>query len=339
MTTDTTVREVGEPEVVEPPAGRRSHLGRIVAIVVSLVSLVAVVVWATGQETPRFPTAAGDLALLGAAIGLYGVATLARGWRWHTILKRAGVTHKAADAYALVPVGYMGNAVLPARGGEVMRMFLMAGRSDARRREVLGSILSERVLDAVTLALLFIVLTFAGIADSPLGDRPAVLALIGLGVGLVAISAYLALRRRGRFERFAATVRPVVRASRPLLGPAGALLGGTTLLVWLLEGTIFYLVAESLSLGISLAEGCSLLVLTSFMSLIPAAPGYVGTFDAAVLFGLKALDVTGGQAVAYALLVRFVLFFPITIAGLILLVTRYGGLRQLRGRAPTASAA
>ena len=36
---------------------------------------------------------------------------------------------------------------------------------------------------------------------------------------------------------------------------------------------------------------------------------------------------------AYALLVRFVLFFPITVAGLVLLVTRYGGLGQLR-RAP-----
>ena len=48
------------------------------------------------------------------------------------------------------------------------------------------------------------------------------------------------------------------------------------------------------------------------------------------MFGLHALSVDGGQAVAYALLVRFVLFLPITVAGLILLVTRYGGLRQLR---------
>ena len=54
-------------------------------------------------------------------------------------------------------------------------------------------------------------------------------------------------------------------------------------------------------------------------------------FDAAVIFGLKALDVTGGSAVAFAVLVRFVLFAPITIAGLALLIGRYGGLRRLRG--------
>jgi hypothetical protein len=316
------------PQLVE--ARRPARWSRILAAVISVVSLAAVVVWAAGQERPRFPTAAGDLALLGLAIGLYAVATVLRGWRWHVILRQAGVSHRAIDAYALVPVGYMGNAVLPARGGEVMRMFLLAGRSDARRREVLGSILSERVLDAVTLALLFIALTFAGIANSPLGEEPAILALAALGLGAVGLAGYLALRRRGRFDRFATLVRPVVRASRPLIGPTGLVLGGATFAVWLVEGVIFWLVAQSLSLDVSLAEGCSLLVLTSFMSLVPAAPGYVGTFDAAVVFGLEALKVTGGQAVAYALLVRFVLFFPITVAGLILLVARYGGLRQLR---------
>jgi uncharacterized membrane protein YbhN (UPF0104 family) len=67
-------------------------------------------------------------------------------------------------------------------------------------------------------------------------------------------------------------------------------------------------------------------------SLIPAAPGYVGTFDAAVIFGLRAVGVVGGQAVGFALLVRFVLFVPIIVVGLVLLVTRYGGVRQLRRR-------
>ncbi len=317
------------PVVAPAPRARWS---RVLAIVVSIVSLAAVVVWASGQPTPRFPTSVGDLSLIALGVALYAVATFARGWRWHAILRRGGVAHRPVDAYALVPVGYMGNAVLPARGGELLRMFLMAGRADARRREVLGSIVSERVLDAVTLALLFIALTFAGIAGSPLGERPAALALAGLGVGVAALALYLALRRRGRFEGFAATVRPVVKASRPLIGPAGALLGGVTLAVWLIEGTIFWLVAQSLSLDVSLAEGASVLVLTSFMSLVPSAPGYVGTFDAAVVFSLEALGVTGGQAVAYALLVRFVVFFPVTVAGLIVLVTRYGGLRQLRRR-------
>ena len=309
---------------------RRSPLRTLAGAVVSVAALAAVGIWASGQEAPRVPSGAGAWSLLLLAIALYGVATLARGWRWDHILRHAGVGHDAKDAYALVPVGYMGNTVLPARGGEVMRIVLLARRSDARRREVLGTVLSERTLDAVGLALLFVLLAAAGIEDTALGDTAAPLAAAALAGGALALAGYLALRRRGHFERFAAAVRPVMGAAKPLLGPAGAVLLAATLGVWLLEGVIFYLVAQSLSLDVSPVDGCLLLVLSAFFSLIPAAPGYVGTFDAAVVFGLHAMDVGGGQAIAFALLVRFVLFVPITVAGLILLVARYGGLRRAR---------
>ena len=307
--------------------GRRPSLRGLLGVLVSVAALAAVVVWALRQDAPRFPTGADDLALLGLAVLLYGVATLARGWRWHTILVHAGAQHRASDAYALVPVGYMGNAVLPARGGEVLRIVLMARRSNARRRTLLGTVLSERTLDAVGLVLLFVVLAFAGIANSPLGRRPAVLAVAALAAGALGLAGYLMLRRRGHFEGFAALVRPVAGAAKPLLGRVGAVLLAATIGVWLIEGLIFWLVARSLSLDLSIVDGCLLLVLTAFFSLVPAAPGYVGTFDAAIVFGLHAMSVEGGQAVAYALLVRFVLFVPITIGGLVLLLTRYRGLR------------
>jgi uncharacterized protein (TIRG00374 family) len=312
------------------PVQRRSPLRTLAGVVVSVAALVAVGIWASGQEAPRFPTEPGDWALLLLAVALYGVATLARGWRWDHILRHADVGHDAKDAYALVPVGYMGNTVLPARGGEVMRIVLLARRSGARRRQVLGTVLSERMLDAVSLALLFVLLAVLGIEDSSLGHTAAPIAAGVLVAGALALAGYMALRRRGRFERFAATVRPVMGAARPMVGRAGAVLLAATLGVWLLEGVIFYLVAQSLSLEVGVVDGCMLLVLSAFFSLIPAAPGYVGTFDAAVVFGLHAMSVSGGQALAFALLVRFVLFVPITLCGLLLLLSRYGGLRRAR---------
>ena len=39
---------------------------------------------------------------------------------------------------------------------------------------------------------------------------------------------------------------------------------------------------------------------------------------------------TGAQAVAYIVMLRFVIVVPITLVGLVLLVTRYGGLGKLR---------
>lgn len=301
-------------------------------LAISAVALAAVVWWASRQEAPTWPSGGGDFALLALALGLYAVATLVRGWRWHTILRVDGIGHRRADAFGLVCVGYMGNAVLPARGGEVLRIVLLGRRSDARKREILGSILAERLLDAIVLAGLFVVLTFVGVAGTPVGETPAVLAVAALAAGALALWLYLRLRRAGRLQGFADRVRPVVRASRPLLGRVGAVLTVATIAVWLVEALIFVLVAAALDLDLSLIEGLFVNVLASFFALIPAAPGYVGTFDAAVLFGLKALDVSGGAAVAFAVLVRFVLFVPITLAGLALVLSRYGGVGALRRR-------
>ena len=102
--------------------------------------------------------------------------------------------------------------------------------------------------------------------------------------------------------------------------------------MWLAEGLIFTLVGQSLGLDVSLLEGVFLVVLASLFALIPAAPGYVGTFDAALLFGLAALDIRGGVALSFAILVRFVLFGPITVIGLVLLLTRYGGIASVLRR-------
>jgi len=39
---------------------------------------------------------------------------------------------------------------------------------------------------------------------------------------------------------------------------------------------------------------------------------------------------TGSAAVSYLLLLRFILFVPITLVGFLVLVARYGGLSRLR---------
>jgi glycosyltransferase 2 family protein len=312
---------------------RRRSLG----IVVSACALAAVTWWAARQPTPELPKTAHAWAQLAAAVALYAVATLVRGWRWHRILRGLGAGHRTSDAYALVTVGYFGNTVLPARGGELLRTVLLSQRSSAGKAEILGSIASERMLDAVSLVLLFAVLTFAGVAGAPMGRLPALVALAVIAGGAAVLWLYLRGRRNGRWDAFAARVRPLVRSGRPLLGPTGVLLGGVSLVVWGIEATIFWLVAQSLALDLSLVDGAFLVVLSAFFALIPAAPGYVGTFDAAVVFGLKALHITGGAAVTFAILVRCVLFVPVTLTGLALFVLRYGGLRRVRAGAQVTS--
>ena len=312
-------------------ASRQRHrLERAVGIVISLVALAGVVYWALKQQAPTFPGDTGGWALIAAAVGVYGAETLARGWRWHVILRHAEIEHQRRDALGVTAVGYMGNTVLPARGGEVLRILIMSDRTGARRREVLGTIVPERLLDAAALALLFALITMLGAQKTSIGPAVAVAAAVAAVLGGIALYVYHRLRGAGHFEDFAARIRPVAGGSRLLVTPWGAGLLLLTCGIWIAEGVTLTLCAHSLDVSLSWAEAFATVVLASFFSLIPAAPGFVGTFDAAVIFGLKAAKVTGSAALSVLLMYRFVAFVPITIIGLILLLTRYGGIKTLR---------
>ena len=317
---------------VSEKRSRKVALRDLLGLLISVLSLAAFIWWAMNQRRPQFPDTPQDLAYVALAIGLYGVATLARGWRWHRILLRAGIDHKPADAYCLTVVGYMGNTILPARGGEVLRILLLGERTTSSRREILGSIVAERVLDAGVLVVLFAALTWSGVAGTHKGRLPAAIGLGLIAVGAVVLFFYISLRKRGKLERFAEILRPFLRASRLLFGKLGVLLGFLTAGIWVLEGVIFWLIGLSLHLDIDVLQGTFLTVLTSFFLLVPAAPGYIGTFDAALVVGLRAVGITGGQRLAFVLLTRFVLFVPVTLAGLVLMLVRYGGLRWLPSR-------
>lgn len=286
---------------------------------VSILALGGVVWWFSRQDMPSLPgfeEAAGPLA---AAVALYLVATLLRGERWHRLVGRGS----RADAYALTTVGYMGNNALPARAGDILKAMLTAHHGGVARRQAFGTLVAERLLDAVALALLFAAVVLAG--DLPLGLSGTAAGLLGGGLVLAA-GAVLLLAPRAR-GLLAALLRP----SRELLGARGAGLLALSTLLWFAEGAVYAVLGQVAGIPLSLSDGMYVMALANVAAMIPAAPGYIGTFDAAVIIGVR-LSGTGASAVAlpYVVLVRFVLFVPITLVGLVLLLARYGGIATAR---------
>ncbi len=326
---DESPPDLGERDAYVPVGARFArHLGTLI----SVLAVIGFVVWAARQDPPKFPSAPEDLALVGMAMAMYAAVTLMRGWRWHWILSHNGIAHARADALLLCVVGYACNNVLPARGGELLRIFLMGQRTGARKREVFGTVIAERVLDVVSLAILFVALAGGGVAGSSIEDSRTLVALGALAVVALGFVVALTLHRRERLRRLMALVVPVARASRRLVSPFGALMVAFTISVWMLEGVVLWLIGQSLGLDISPFDGMFVLVLCGFFVMIPAAPGYVGTFDAGVAIALGRLGISGGIAVTFALLVRGALYVPVTVVGLVILVARYGGLGLLRSK-------
>lgn len=301
----------------------------------SIVALAAVVWWASHQDAPHVPSSGSALAWLAAALGVYGLATLVRAERWHHILHLTGVEAARTDCYALTTVGYMGNNVLPARAGEALRVVLLDARVAAGKRKLLGTIVAERLLDVLVLGVILVATAYGVLADRDVlpTDRPILIAGLGLVVLAAGIAVFAVLRRRGALTHFRDFARPLAGAPRALLGSGGAVLLVGTFGLWALEGGVYLAVAKAVELDISVSGAFYLVALTNFVAALPAAPGSIGTFDAAVAFGAKALGGAGNVVVSYLLLLRFTLYVPITVVGLAVMVVRYGGWARLRSAA------
>jgi glycosyltransferase 2 family protein len=322
-----------------PPARARALA---VPAAVSAVALVAVVWWGSRQQLPDLPAASVALPRVAAALALYALATVLRGERWRALVCRtAGGAHLGrADAYALTTVGYMGNNALPARAGDVLKTMLSAREAGVGNADGFGTLVAERLLDAAALALVFALLVAT--LRLPLGVPGWMLAVVGAGLVAAAAAALALGRDTDAGRRLRALAARLLAPSRQLWSPAGAGLLALSVALWLVEGSVYAVLGAVAGLHLSLLDGLYIMSLANLVVLVPAAPGYVGTFDAAVLLGVRL--VAGGTraaALAYAVVVRFVLFVPITVVGVLALLLRYGGVRRVGAaiRRPAAAPA
>jgi uncharacterized membrane protein YbhN (UPF0104 family) len=300
-------------------------------VLFSVVALGAVIWWASHQDAPEIPSGTNAIAWLALALALYALATLVRAERWHAILHESRIEASRADCYGLSTVGYMGNNVLPARAGEALRVVLLDGKTGAGKRKILGTIVAERLLDLLALVVIFVLTVYLVLeGDVVPTDEPLLIAGIGFAVLALALAVLWAVHRRGGLRRLREIASPLAHAPRALMNRRGLALLVVTFALWAIEAAVYLSVARAIDLQISTAGALYLVALTNFVAALPAAPGSIGTFDAAVAFGARALGASGSVAITYLLLLRFVLYVPITIVGLIVLVTRYGGWARLR---------
>src|SRR5919204_3552725 len=309
---------------------------------VSVVALIAVVWWASRQQMPELPAASVALPRLAAALGLYALATALRGERWLRLSRRCGAQLQRTDAYAITTVGYMGNNALRARAGDVMKAVLSSRQAGSPTADGFGTLVAERVLDALALVLVFALLVTT--LRLPLGVEGWMLALVVGGVLAALGAAALLGRDTGAGVRLRALAARLLAPTRRLWSPAGAALLALSVALWLGGGSVYAVLGAVAGLHLALVDGLYVMALANLVALAPAAPGYVGTFDAAVILAVRL--VAGGThaaALAYAVVVRFVLFVPITVVGLVALAARYGyrygRLRPSRSWAATHSSA
>ncbi len=243
-----------------------------------------------------------------------------RALRWRVLLGgRLSVRH----SFHILNVSYFVNGVLPLRVGELARAALAARLpTPVPLFTALSTIVVERLLDTVAVFVL-IGLTLAmlptGLEIGVMGAVLGVGTVIGLGMLLVLAArpawAHRALEAAGRAlpllrsPRLHAWLDHVLDGITPLADPRTAALALLwTALAWatsVLAGyTLLYAIFDRPTWAASLA----MIALASFAIAVPAVPGNLGPFEAAVVFGLASTNLvatpTDPSAVAFALLLH-----------------------------------
>ena len=111
---------------------------------------------------------------------------MVRALRWQYLLAPLGPT-RFSTAFRATVIGFAATFLLPARAGEVIRPYLLARREELSATAAFATIILERLLDLLTVALLFAL--FVLTADPASCRRhPASFARVKLG-GLIAAAA------------------------------------------------------------------------------------------------------------------------------------------------------
>jgi uncharacterized protein (TIRG00374 family) len=317
----------------------RGGLGRAaIGIVISVVALALVVrsvdlgaAWAVLQSAdPRW------VALLVAFV--VGDLVL-RVVRWRVLLAPVARVPFGATTAALL-VGYLANNVLPARLGEIVRSHHLGERTGLSRSTILGTIVIERVVDTFVVvsiaAIAILVLSVRGIVASAVlvGFAVTLLLVLAVAVGIYAHRLPGADRLRAFLARWP-QVREILlrlRAGLSVASDVRTMAGAVVLSVGSWSFTVLAFAAAAQAVGVEPTMGQAALLAagTNLATAIPAAPGYVGTFELAAVTIAGSVGITGEHALAFVILVHATTLLLTSAGGALALILGGQRARDLR---------
>jgi uncharacterized protein (TIRG00374 family) len=287
-------------------------------------------------------------AVVALTVVLYGV----RAWRWGALmapLARVGFL----DLFSATMVGFASGLLIP-RAGELLRPWLISKRHPVPLSAGFATIILERLVDLITVLVLFglylfVLPTPAAQVEGPVvlerwGMRLSVMGLVKLSGGAALLGALgvlgFLLALHSNAERVTGTVeRLLSRAPRWLREPAGHLLrtfsdglavlraplphlaaiAVHSLVIWLLIGLSFHF--NHLAFGIRLPFHATFLLITFLVvGVAIPTPGMVGGFHAFYLLTLsEVFGVPPPLAAAAGISAHALSNLPILVFGLALL--------------------
>lgn len=265
---------------------------------------------------------------------------LLQGWRWKLLLKPVENVPFAQTTEAIY-VGMFANEVLPFRAGELIRCFLLSKSSDLPLSVTFASALIERMFDGTWLMVCFFYCLH-------MGKLPRVLLNGGyiLGVMIVFCAAVFAsamYARKQSIDRFFGMAWPhwfsTLIEDLQLIGHSrylyfSFLVSGVFMLSQVVP--VYALVLAN-GLAVSWKASFVMMVLLRLASIVPQAPGNLGSFQWVAAHTLMMFGLATSHAKRFSLILWAVVTIPLIVVGFIALALEGINMSHLHREATAAA--
>ena len=272
---------------------------------------------------------------------IYFLSLFLRTYRWKILLKKNVGTIKFKSLLNVVISGYMFNNLLPARLGELARIYHLSLLKKINKSFVLGSILAERVTDVIVLmlflliGLIFIPREFTENFSSNLNISPQIVyisLIILLSLTIIFILIILSGLWKEITHKFLQLLKKINSKFNPdkyiesFTEGAFSISNKKLIIVvviatslWAVEFSMFYLIGTQFNFDI---ENLFIAILffgifSNLGGIIPSTSGGWGPFEVIGTIVLTSFGVDSNEAAAFTILVHLILWLPISIVGLI----------------------
>ena len=260
------------------------------------------------------------------------LTTLAKAERWRWLLYPEHQRLRRRDLLAALLVGQMLNTLVPARAGDLARAYHLGEQSRISKATVLGSVVAEKSMDMLMLALCTLV-TVPWLYFVPwIEESTLVLAATSLGALLTVLTIawfgerllerlYPLLSRLPIGERLSRLGRSGVNGLQVFRNGRASLIAWIgSVLTYILAASTNYVLFAAMDIRLPAYVGLLLMVVLYIGAAPPSLPGKIGIFHGITVLTLTAFGVSSSTALAYGAILHLLIYVPPTVLGLGVLI-------------------
>ena len=246
-----------------------------------------------------------------AYVAMACMEPLVRALRWRALLGSGPFGTVAGGMYT----GKACNNLFPLRMGDAVRVQYLRDRAGLPYRRTVASLIGETMMDLAFLALTGIL--FALLAINRYGRILTIALIVLLAIGLLSALAVFYSRRKGGTAGISRVLHTLsTQMGEMASGARGVRILAATLLLWGYTIAASYCGLRMMLPSVSAVGVLGSIALVYFAAMIPSAPGFIGSYHAAVATSLGLMGYSFSEYASLPIVVHALQFIPQVLIGL-----------------------